>query len=137
MSQELRFTVEGRCVPWQRTATHNGRKLTPKAQREYQRRVRAVGSVAVRQRHWPMDARFAVELVVYEPDARRRDCDNELKTILDSLNGITWLDDSQVDVACVVRRIDRERPRVEVTVAPMTLVERDSARVEIVIGGAA
>jgi crossover junction endodeoxyribonuclease RusA len=37
-----------------------------------------------------------VSLECYPPDRRRRDIDNLLKVLLDSLNGIAWDDDSQV-----------------------------------------
>lgn len=133
MSAELAVIIEGRCVPWQRGATYQGRRLTPKAQREYQRAVRWAGMCALAERGgpWPDRSRFAVELVVYEPDARRRDLDNQAKTVLDAMNGVVWADDSQIDALTVVRRLDRERPRVEVLVA--ALREGESASVDIVI----
>jgi len=129
----LTATIEGRCVPWQRTASYQGRKLTPKTQRAYQRHVRAV-LAAARPRRWPLDMRYAVEAIVYEPDARRRDLDNEVKTLADALNGTIWADDSQIDALAVLRRIDRDRPRVELTVAAMSLIERDAAKIDITIG---
>lgn len=129
----LRAVIEGRCVPWQRTASYQGRNLTPKTQRAYQRYVAT--TVAMQSpAGWPADARYAVELIVYEPDARRRDLDNQAKTVLDALNGVLWADDSQIDVLAVVRRLDRERPRVEMCVAPMALSERDRASVTIEVG---
>lgn len=129
----LAFVVEGRCVPWMRTASYGGRKLTPAKQRDYQRRT-ATSATMARGCGWPLDARYAVEIVVHEPDVRRRDLDNQAKTILDALNGVLWADDSSVDVLAVSRRLDRERPRVEVSVAAMTLTERDAVSVEIAIG---
>lgn len=128
---ELHCTIEGRCVPWQRTASWQGRKLTPKAQREYQRRVKATVAAA-RPHGWDTGMRYAVGLTVYEPDARRRDVDNQAKTVLDALNGVLWADDSSVDVLVVARRLDRARPRVELTVSPMTLTERDSVTAQLV-----
>jgi Holliday junction resolvase RusA-like endonuclease len=128
------WTVEGRCVPWQRTTSHAGRRLTPRAQRAYQRHVRATVA-ACTPLSWPRDMWYAVELVVYEPDARRRDLDNQAKTVVDALTGVLWDDDSQVDVLAIVRRLDRKQPRVVLGVAPLALSERDHVTVEITIGG--
>lgn len=132
----LTCTIEGRCVPWQRAGGRGSRRYTPAGQRDYQRLV----EWSVRcdlPRGWPLDARYAVEVIVYEPDAHRRDLDNEIKTCFDALNGVTWADDSQIDAVAVLRRLDRERPRVVMTIATMTLLERDRATVTIDLGGAA
>ena len=129
----LTATIEGRCVPWMRASSRGRQRYTPADQRAYQRHVRAVVARAA-PRQWPLDMRYALELVVYEPDARRRDLSNELKTIEDALNATAWADDSQIDAIGVVRRIDRVRPRIEMTVAPMTLAERDETTVTIRIG---
>ena len=117
----IAFTVPGAPVPWQRTATHAGRRLTPKRQRDYQRHVKACALEAhlrSASRGYPMcrSDRFAVELRVYSQDKRARDVDNLAKTVLDACTGVIWLDDAQIDALAVVRRIDREQPRVEVEV---------------------
>jgi hypothetical protein len=43
-------------------------------------------------------------------------CDNCAKSICDALNGIVYLDDSQIVELVIRRHVDRERPRAEVTV---------------------
>jgi Holliday junction resolvase RusA-like endonuclease len=43
-------------------------------------------------------------------------CDNCAKSICDALNGIVYLDDSQIVELIIRRYVDRERPRAEVTV---------------------
>jgi crossover junction endodeoxyribonuclease RusA len=113
----LRFIVPGPPVSWSRTATVNGRRLTPKAQREYQRHARTCATVAIAQRAWDPSARFAVVVRITRADRRRCDIDNGAKTILDALNGVVWLDDSQVDRLEVERMPpNKERPHVEVEV---------------------
>jgi Holliday junction resolvase RusA-like endonuclease len=52
---------------------------------------------------------------VFRP-ARRGDLDNTLKSILDSLTGIAWDDDSQVRCIYAERREDKVNPRVEVEI---------------------
>lgn len=129
----LTFTVEGKPVPWARTAAYHGRKLTTEAQRSCQRLVRALAARA-RPSGWDLSARFAVEIVAHGTPKQRFDLDNVGKQILDSCNKILWSDDRHVDVLAIVRRVERERPRVEVSVATMTLVERDGAKIDITIG---
>ena len=47
-----------------------------------------------------------------------------LKSVQDALNGLLWIDDSQVTVATVAKAIDRREPRteVEVTLGRLTAV---------------
>lgn len=48
--------------------------------------------------------RLAIEVDLYPPDKRRRDIDNTLKALLDSLqHGGLYEDDSQIDELCVRR----------------------------------
>jgi crossover junction endodeoxyribonuclease RusA len=52
----------------------------------------------------PLTGRLAVEVTLFPPDRRRRDVDNALKAMLDSVgNGGAYLDDSQIDDLRVVR----------------------------------
>lgn len=45
-------------------------------------------------------------------DRRRRDLDNLSKAVLDALNGIAWVDDTQVVDLHIVKAITRESPGV-------------------------
>jgi len=40
---------------------------------------------------------------LFMPDKRRRDIDNYNKILLDSLTGIVWEDDSQIDILTIGR----------------------------------
>jgi Holliday junction resolvase RusA-like endonuclease len=114
---EIRFVVSGPVVPWKRTTLYRGKRLTPKRQREYQRRVKGEAYGARIRQEWPMNARYVLRIDVHEHDARKRDLDNCLKTISDALNGVLWDDDYQVDGIVALRReICRHSPRVEVYV---------------------
>ncbi len=63
------------------------------------------------------DERLLVTIFVSQPDKRKRDLDNILKAILDSLNGIAYEDDSQIDELRVIRcAIDKENPRVDIRI---------------------
>ena len=54
----------------------------------------------------PLDGPLDVEIELYPPDRRRRDCDNSMKALLDSLqHGGAYVDDSQI-VRLVVEKRD-------------------------------
>lgn len=58
--------------------------------------------------------------VAYFPDARKRDAGNYRKLITDALTGIAYLDDALLHREVWERGpIDRENPRIEVTVTPL------------------
>lgn len=58
-----------------------------------------------------------MDVVLHFKDKRRRDIDNYCKLILDSLEGIVYQDDKQIDSLNIEKTIDRENPRVEVFIA--------------------
>jgi Holliday junction resolvase RusA-like endonuclease len=66
------------------------------------------------------EERFAVELVVFVADLRRTDCDNLAKSILDGLKTVAFPDDSQVTDLLVRKRVDHEKPRVEITITRLS-----------------
>jgi Holliday junction resolvase RusA-like endonuclease len=121
---DVTFVVPGPVVPWQRAASVGARRFTPAKQRAYQANVRMHALAARPRGPWlpSKHARYRVDVEAFLPDERRRDLDNVAKTILDALNGVLYLDDSQVVTLLVATHIDRERPRVEVAVAE---VERE------------
>ena len=68
----------------------------------------------------PIPGRLAVSVSLFPPDRRKRDIDNPLKCLLDSLQHAgLYEDDSQVDWLLVVRRCHRPPSGgVVVTVSP-------------------
>ena len=69
-----------------------------------------------------LTGRLKGRFVVNVPDRRRRDLDNTLKAILDSMQGNVFLDDEQFDEITIVRgevikggRIDVELYEIEVS----------------------
>ena len=60
----------------------------------------------------PLRADVGVNFTVFRP-ARRGDLDNYTKIMFDALNGLVWLDDSQVIEIHSFRADDKINPRVE------------------------
>lgn len=77
------------------------------------------------------DERIAVYILLKMPDRRRRDIDNTLKSLLDSLTEAhVWLDDSQIDLLTV------ERGEVEAPGAALVEVYRlPGSQKVLTIGG--
>lgn len=93
-----------------------GRTLLSRDGRQY--REDAVRAVNLARVDGIGSRRCRVTVAAYMPDARRRDVDNVLKASLDALTAArVYEDDSQIVKLTVERMgIDRDRPRLEVTV---------------------
>lgn len=59
---------------------------------------------------------ISVVVEFYFKDKLRRDLDNFLKIVLDSMTGILWKDDSQIIELTLRKFIDKENSRVELWV---------------------
>jgi Holliday junction resolvase RusA-like endonuclease len=79
------------------------------------------------KRDYNIDARYQCRgLMLREPlsitvrfyfkDNRRRDVDNFKKLIFDALTGVVYADDSLIVAEHTYKAVDREKPRVEITV---------------------
>lgn len=81
-----------------------GRHLLSEKGREY--RV-AVQAAVMEQRGWkaPVTGRLGVYIEAHMPDKRKRDLDNLLKALFDSITHAgVWEDDSQLDDIRIVRK---------------------------------
>jgi Holliday junction resolvase RusA-like endonuclease len=115
---EIRYTVPGRPVTWQRTNIVQGRPTTDKAQR-IAKKAHAMYALAAMGRDratWSQDGAFEVEVVGYWPDAIVGDADRLVGLAMDALQGLAYTTDRQVRDQSGRVRIDRENPRVEVVV---------------------
>jgi len=88
------FTVPGRIVPWKRAQrSASGHTYTDQTRIAYRRVIQA----AARAAGMPLlTGPVSLTLRIYVSDGRRFDADNALKIYMDSLNGIAYVDDSQV-----------------------------------------
>lgn len=88
-----------------------GRMLISKEGREYRKAIAELVDVPEF-----FIGRVAVTVECHAPDKRRRDLDNLCKCLFDSLTGVVWDDDSQIDDMRVVRAgvMPRGMVRVEI-----------------------
>lgn len=98
---------------WARNA-RGGVRISQDGERFRQHVAIAVLEASVPRMEKPERIRLHAD--VWYPDARVRDLDNSLKSLLDALGKAeAWDDDSQIDDLRIVRRgVDRDDPRVEV-----------------------
>lgn len=90
------------------TNGRNGRRVLTKEARRYKRDIEAATLAAWYAAGRPaIDPRglYAVEIAVYFTDNRRRDLDNQIKLMLDSVCGALGIDDSRVWRICIERRV--------------------------------
>ena len=113
MAWTISFTVPGSPVPFTRVLKGSKQDRAIR----YRNYKTAVGWSAKDAGAEPWDGPIRVNVQIYErnPEKRRYDIDNVLKGILDSLNGVCFLDDKQVTAASVAIYSDPE-PEVRVTV---------------------
>lgn len=64
----------------------------------------------------PLEGDVCVNVIFYFPDNRRRDMDAHLKALQDSMSGIVYHDDSQINELHVFKYVDKDNPRVEVSI---------------------
>jgi Holliday junction resolvase RusA-like endonuclease len=115
----IAFTVEGVPRPKARARRGaGGRWYTPQATKAYEEAVGWAARAAGVRDAYEGPVRLTVGL--WFPDRRRRDVDNCAKSICDALNGIAYLDDSQVAQLSVECRLDRQRPRAEISIEPLS-----------------
>lgn len=64
----------------------------------------------------PLKGELEVTVRLYFGIARKSDWDNFHKLWQDALNGVVWLDDSQIVVAHVYKHYDKHKPRIDIAI---------------------
>ena len=64
----------------------------------------------------PLDGPVHVQILIYFGDKKKRDIDNYNKILLDSLTGVVYKDDSQIEEMFVKKDYDKKNPRIVINV---------------------
>lgn len=111
MSLKIKALIEP--VPFKRVSAGEGRRFNPRRYRAFKEELGWQARLVIKE---PFKSAVSIRLKVYRqmpPESLRfGDVDNHLKAVLDSLNGIAYLDDRQVVVAQV--SLHRGEPRLEI-----------------------
>lgn len=65
----------------------------------------------------PLEGPLVVTVDIFWPDRRNHDIEN-LKGLFDALSGVVWVDDGQIVDLHLTKAVDKENPRLEMTVEP-------------------
>jgi Holliday junction resolvase RusA-like endonuclease len=114
-SMSVCIPVPGNPRPKSRPRVVNGRAYTPKATAEYERYLRDF--LAPRWERKPLTEPLSVQMYFYRDTRRRVDLDNLIKSVLDAMQGLVFVDDYQIVRISAEKRYDAEFPRVEVTIS--------------------
>ena len=115
MKPLVRFTLEGEPVPKARPRVlRNGHVYTPKRTVDYETALRLAARAAFFV--YPTDQKGLVVSALFGRTAMRGDLDNLLKSLLDAMQGIIYVDDRQVWGFKDVAQFRAETPFTEATV---------------------
>lgn len=64
----------------------------------------------------PLSGDVVLNVLFYYGDSRKRDIDAYLKILLDSMSGIVYEDDSQINEMHVFKEVDKDTPRIVIQV---------------------
>jgi Holliday junction resolvase RusA-like endonuclease len=67
----------------------------------------------------PLIEELEIDIKIYFGTKRKYDWDNFHKLSMDSLTGIIWEDDSQIQKATVEKFYDKENPRIDLCINPL------------------
>ena len=110
----VELVISGEPVPKGRPRVVDNRAYTPERTKAAEAKV--AWSMRDAYRGAPLLGPLSVEAWFYARTARRADIDNFGKLLLDSGNGVVWLDDAQVVDLTLHKRVDRKWPRTELQV---------------------
>lgn len=68
----------------------------------------------------PLEGELSVVMELFMGTKRKCDIDNFNKICFDSLTGIVWVDDSQIQQIIIKKNYCKENPRIELTVHPLS-----------------
>jgi len=117
MLTKVNFIIPGNTVSKSNSYRIANRRLYKTAQVKQWEAMASQIAAASWGHHNPFEYKIGIRARIYFKDARRRDIDGPLKSLLDSMNGIIYKDDSQVREINIIKDIDRDFPRIEVEIS--------------------
>lgn len=112
----MTIVLEGQ--PVSVNALYRGRRfLTPEG-----KRIKFYNAAQARKQYKgkPLEGPLSIELQVYFKSKAASDIDNVCKAVLDSLTGVLWKDDRQIQELHAYKRQDKLRPRIEISLSELT-----------------
>lgn len=110
MSDIAVFSVPGEPVSKERPRVVNGRTYTPTKTTSAEEKVAWCFLAAAKGWKVDGDSKFGVDMTFWNKTRHRRDIDNLVKTVLDALNGVCWVDDHQVMEISASKHVESDEP---------------------------
>lgn len=122
MTKQFKFIVDGQIKPKQRPVVTRYKTFTPKQTLDSEKLIRAT-FLKEYKNIIPNNSGYGVIIKIYVKEPKKAkyfypakfDIDNVAKTVLDALNGVIWIDDSQV-IQLWVLKTYAEESYVEITI---------------------
>ncbi len=112
---EVKIVIPGRPVPYVRM-TQRGKFVKSRA-KKYLEYKNSIGWIAKTKIKTPTSASICITVKVYINGNKQGDADNYLKTAMDGLNKIAYIDDIQVIKASVEKiPCDKKEERMEIVI---------------------
>jgi Holliday junction resolvase RusA-like endonuclease len=132
VTNPIKFTIPGEPHALQRARHGNGRTYDTAENKAAKAHVALLGKQAMRARNKPYEGAIKLTILFIHPwpksysqkrknqsngfyKVTKSDVDNQIKLVMDALNGITWKDDAQVSVI--------HAEKVHMDLAPRTMVK--------------
>ncbi len=113
------FEVDGNPIPKQSYVhgSGRGRSHTPQRVKDWQDYVAIKALQAMLAKDLPLfEGKCAIYTTFFRSDRRRVDDGNLSKAVDDALNGVVWVDDSQVHFRMTQKKYDKENPGIKIRV---------------------
>lgn len=119
------ITLTGRPISvnhmWKNAVANNGKAFTyltteGKNTKEFWQ-LTALAQMRKAGRKIIEEGRVEMDIKLFFENRLRRDIDNYLKVILDSLTGVAYRDDSQIHALTIEKFVDQANPRIEIIIA--------------------
>ena len=118
----IRIEILGDVIPAARLRFSNRRCYQPKRNQEYRQKVQTAARVAMTGAE-PLTDEICAAVKIYRKYKRSSrifgDVDNHLKAIFDALNGVVFVDDSQICRCVVEKYTDKENPRAVIEIGAL------------------
>ena len=132
----IKFTIPGEPHALKRHRHGKGRTYDPKENSDAKQQIGLLGRAAMRGRNKPLEGAIKLTCIFVHSwplrTSRKRkamcngmfkdtraDIDNQVKTVMDGLNGIAWKDDGQVAVLYAEKVCMDIAPCTQVTIEPL------------------
>ena len=110
------ITLLGRPISTNNCYYHAGRGLTFLKAKARDLKSSYCDQILKQWKKEPLDKELEIHIKIYHDRKTKSDWDNFHKLSMDAMNGLVWVDDSQIQKATVEKFYDKANPRIEIDI---------------------